>query len=95
MSVTVAGIEFENHVYDEHADVLYLSVHGYDAGGLPPHAETTPEGHSIERDEHSRVIALTLVNVRWLLERDGELTITWPAGRVDADDLAGALAPPA
>lgn len=93
MSVTVAGIEFEHHVYDERGDVLYLSVHGYDAGGLPPHAEATPEGHSIERDENSRVIALTLVNVRWLLDRDGELTITWPAGRVGAGDLAGALAP--
>ena len=95
MSVTVAGIEFEHHVYDERGDVLYLAVHGYEAGGLPPRAQATPEGHSIEWDESSRVIALTLVNVRWLLERDGQLTITWPAGHVGADELAGALAPAA
>jgi hypothetical protein len=35
---------------------------------------------------------MTLVNVRWLLERDGQLTITWPAGHVQADELAPALA---
>jgi hypothetical protein len=38
------------------------------------------------------VIAMTLVNVRWLLGRDGELTITWPAGHVQADELAAVLA---
>jgi hypothetical protein len=38
------------------------------------------------------VIAMTLVNVRWLLERNGELTISWPTGRVKADELSGALA---
>jgi hypothetical protein len=38
------------------------------------------------------VIAMTLVNVRWLLDRDGELTITWPAGLVQADELAAVLA---
>jgi uncharacterized protein YuzE len=95
MSLTVAGIEFENHVYDERADVLYLAVAGYDAGGLPPHARATPEGHGIEFDEDGRVIALTLVNVRFLLDRDGELVITWPAGHVAAGDLAGALVPAA
>jgi hypothetical protein len=36
---------------------------------------------------------MTLVNVRWLLERDGELTITWRASHVTADELAGAIAP--
>lgn len=95
MSVTIAGIEFEHHVYDERGDVLYLTVRGYEAGGLPPRAESTPEGHSIEWDESSQVIALTLVNVRWLLDRDGELTITWPAGHVAAGDLADVLAPAA
>ena len=35
---------------------------------------------------------MTLVNVKWLLDRDGELTITWPSGHVKADELAAALA---
>jgi hypothetical protein len=38
------------------------------------------------------VIAMTLVNVRWLLERNGEITITWPAGRIKAAELSEALA---
>ncbi len=29
-------------------------------------------------DESGRVTALTLVNVKWLAERVGELKITWP-----------------
>ncbi len=70
MSVTIAGIEFEHHHYDDRGDVLYLSVEGYHAGGLPRHADATPEGHGVEYDEDWRVIAMTLVNVKWLLERD-------------------------
>jgi len=37
-------------------------------------------------------MAMTLVNVRWVLERNGELRITWPTGRVRADELSEALA---
>jgi uncharacterized protein YuzE len=90
MSVTIAGIEFEHHVYDERADVLYLTVAGYE--DLPAGADATPEGHGIEYDEKQKVIAMTLVNVKWLLDRDGELTITWPCEHVNADELAAALA---
>jgi hypothetical protein len=32
------------------------------------------------------VIAMTLVNVKWLVERDGELRITWPDGHVTRDE---------
>jgi uncharacterized protein YuzE len=90
MTVTIAGIEFEHHVYDERADVLYLTVSGYE--GSPVGVDATPEGHGIEYDQTRRVIAMTLVNVKWLLARDGELTITWHSGRVNADELAAALA---
>jgi hypothetical protein len=31
---------------------------------------------------------MTLTNVSWLLDRDGEITITLPAGHVSPDDLA-------
>lgn len=89
MSVTIAGIEFEHHDYDERADVLYLTVAGYE--GPPAEAEVTPEGHGIEYDEQRRAIAMTLTNVKWLLDRDGELTISWPSGLVKAAELAEAL----
>jgi len=90
MSVIVAGISFDHHEYDQRADVLYLSVDGYQ--GPPAHAFATPEGHNVEHDESGRVVAMTLVNVRWLLERNGELTITRPTEHVKADELAEALA---
>ena len=45
-----------------------------------------------EYDGAGHVIGMTLVNVRWLLDRDGELMITWPAGHVRAAELAPALA---
>jgi hypothetical protein len=93
MSVTIAGISFKHHEYDTRGDVLYLSVDGYQ--GPPAKALASPEGHGLEYDASGQLIAMTLVNVRWLLDRDGELTITWPAGLVTADDLAGALAPAA
>jgi hypothetical protein len=91
MSVTVAGIEFEDHEYDARGDVLYLFVAGYKAGGLPPHSAATPEGHGIEYDTDWRVIAMTLVNVKRLMERDGELKITWPEAHVQPDELSAVL----
>ena len=92
MSVRIAGLTFTQHEYDERGDVLYLSV------GDPrvaPRTIATPEGHAIDYDESGVVIGMVLVNVRWLLERDSELTISWPAGQIKADDLAEALLPAA
>lgn len=89
MSVTIAGIAFDHHHYDDRGDVLYLSVEGYD--GPPATAVGTPEGHNIEYDDSGRVVGMTLTNVRWLLDRDGDLTITLPARHVTADELADAL----
>jgi uncharacterized protein YuzE len=89
MSLIVAGTTFEHHHYDQRGDVLYLSVAGYD--GPPAETLATPEGHGIEYDRAGHLVGMTLTNVRWLLERDGEVTITWPAEHVTADDLAVAL----
>lgn len=92
MTLRIAGITFDQHEYDQRGDVLYLSV------GEPreaPRTIATPEGHAIDYDESGAVIGMVLVNVRWLLERDGELKITWPAGHVKADELADVLLPAA
>jgi uncharacterized protein YuzE len=89
MSMTIAGIEFDNHEYDNHGDVLYVDVKGYK--GPPARAYASPEGHGIEYDEDGRVVAMTLVNVGGLIDRDGELRITWPDGRVTSDDRSAVL----
>lgn len=93
MSITIAGTSFENHHYDQRGDVLYLSVADYE--GPPAKASSTPEGHNVEYDETGRVVGMTLTNVSWLLDRDGEITITLPTGHVSSDDLAQALRPAA
>ena len=92
MSITIDGIEFADSEYDGRGDVLYLSVTGYDAGGLPPHGYGSPEGHGIEFDEERNAIQMTLVNVKWLIDRDGELRITWPDGHVTHDAPSVVLA---
>jgi hypothetical protein len=38
------------------------------------------------------VIGLILMNVRWTLEREGELKLTWPPAHLAESDLAAALA---
>ncbi len=93
MSVTIAGLIFDHHHYDDRGDVLYVSVAGHD--GPPARAVATPEGHGIEYDSDGRVVGMTLTNVRWALERDGRVQITWPAGEVSASELAGVLQPAA
>ncbi len=93
MSITIAGTTFEHHHYDQRGDVLYLSVAHYK--GPPARAWSTPEGHNIEYDAAGRVVGMTLTNVCWLLDRDGELVVTLPAGHVSPDDLAQALQPAA
>jgi hypothetical protein len=92
MSITIAGIEFAIHSYDERGDVLYVDVEGYDGNKFAPHADASPEGHGIEWDEEWRLIAFTLVTFKRLIERDGELKITWPDGRVTHDAAPQALA---
>ena len=93
MSVTIAGIDFEQHDYDARGDVLYLNTVLHDGSKPPFRALPTPEGHNVEYAEDGRVISLILVNVRALLDRDGELTISWPPARLAPDQLAEVLAP--
>jgi uncharacterized protein YuzE len=88
MTITIGTIKFDHVDYDADGDVLYLSV------GEPREAADsygTVEGHNVRYDETGRVIALTLVNAKWLLERDGEVHVTIP-NRVSADALAPAMA---
>jgi uncharacterized protein YuzE len=88
VSVTIAGITFDSHEYDDRGDVLYLSV------GAPREAArtvATPEGHAVDYDEAGAVIGMVLVNVRFLLERDGAVTVTMPPDRVVAAQIEPVL----
>jgi uncharacterized protein YuzE len=84
MTITIAGIPFDHHHYDERGDVLYLN-----AGEPQPSARSleTPDGHAIHYDVDGAVIGITLLNVRRALERDGGLTLTLPPEHLEAAAL--------
>lgn len=84
MSIKIGNTEFDHHKYDELGDVLYLSV---GKPRVPAETDATPEGHAVDYDESGAVIGMVLVNVRRLLERDGELKITWPEAHISRDEL--------
>ena len=88
MTVRISGFEFDYVDYDERADVLYLSI---GKPRPPAREEVTPDGHLVRYDEEGRLSGITLVNAKWLIERDGQ--IAFPV-RIDvaAKDIAPALA---
>lgn len=90
MRVQIGPLIFDHADYDAEGDVLYLHV------GEPVDAEgeETPEGHVVRFEPGTqRVVGLTLINARSLLDRDGRLIITVPETlEASADELAPALA---
>ena len=92
MTITIAGTAFDYHDYDARGDTLFLGVGG-PRKVLAARAYETPEGHVVEYDEAGSVVALELVNVRWALERDGEVKLTCPEEHhLAPSSLEGALA---
>ncbi|MBV8945896.1 MAG: DUF2283 domain-containing protein, partial [Solirubrobacterales bacterium] len=89
MNVKINGLVFDRAKYDADGDVLYLARGETTAAA---DADLTPDGHGIRYDSEGQVIGVTIINARWLLERDGHITITLPQEvQVAAGDLAGAL----
>ena len=90
MNVRIGRLTFDHVSYDAQGDVLYLHVGPPQAAST---SEETPEGHVLRFDAHGRVVGLTLVNARWLVERDGRVSVTFPDPDLHADarDLAAAL----
>lgn len=81
--------DFDQVTYDDVGDVLYLR-----AGDTREAAETfaTPEGHAVRFDAAGAVIGMTIINAKWLLERDGKLAITLPERiETSASELVAAL----
>jgi uncharacterized protein YuzE len=90
MKITISGIDFDYHDYDERGDVLYLHVGP--PGGPAARALETSEGHTVEYDEHGAIIGLELMNVRGTLEHAGEVQLTWPPAHLAESALRHALA---
>ncbi|MGI8752593.1 MAG: DUF2283 domain-containing protein [Acidimicrobiales bacterium] len=90
MTVTIGTTTFDHVDYDVDADVLYLHV------GDPSEAadfDESPEGHALRFDGTGRLIGVTVVGARSLVQSDEPLVVTAPARLViDRGDLAEALA---
>jgi len=82
MSVHLGPYTFDHISYDADGDVLYLSI------GQPraaADAEETPEGHVVRYDDSDQVVGITLVNAKWLLDRNETLSVTFPPRPALAD----------
>jgi uncharacterized protein YuzE len=96
MIIRMGSHTFDSVVYDAERDVLYLRQ-----GAPRPAGETlaSPEGHAIRLNESGEIIGITVVNAKWLADRDGQITVSIPESsraqerlETSAEDLAPALA---
>jgi uncharacterized protein YuzE len=89
MNIRIGPLVFDQADYDQDGDVLYLHVGAPQAG----EGEETPEGHVIRFAPGShRIVGLTVINARHVLNRDGRLIVTIPETvEASAEELAPAL----
>jgi uncharacterized protein YuzE len=89
MSITIGQTTFDHVRYDADADVLYLHV------GDPADAtdfDESPEGHALRFDRNGKLVGITIVNAKRLLDKDAPINITIPERvTVDPATLAPAI----
>jgi uncharacterized protein YuzE len=90
VNIAIGSLSFSQASYDVDKDVLYLHV----GEPQPAEGEETREGHVLRYALGTdRVVGLTVLGARGLLERDGRLVVTVPETvETTADALAPALA---
>jgi hypothetical protein len=90
VNIKIGPLSFDHADYDAENDVLYLHVGPPEAG----EGEETPEGHVLRyASGTSRVVGLTVLGARHVLQRDGNLAVTVPEKvETTAEVLAPALA---
>jgi uncharacterized protein YuzE len=87
MTVRIANIDFDRVSYDAASDVLYLAAADPE---LAVDFDETPEGHAVRFDADGRIVGITIVNARKLVDADGGIRITLPE-TISAADIAPAL----
>jgi uncharacterized protein YuzE len=88
MTIRIANIDFARVSYDADADVLYLAC---DDPELAVAFAETPEGHAVRFDADGRLIGITIVNPRKVVDQNGGIRITLPE-TISAADIGPALA---
>ncbi len=93
MAIIIAGTRFDYIDYDERGDTLFLSI-AAPHSDIPEDGYETPEGHLVVFDDSGALVSIEFISPRRLLERDGELRLTFPSRSTvaSASDLAPALA---
>ena len=89
VNVRIGPLVFDHAYYDADGDILYLHVDQ----PQPGEGEETPEGHVLRfAPGTQRIVGLTVINARQVLDRDGRLIVTVPETvEATAEDLAPAL----
>lgn len=91
MTVTIGNLTFDRVRYDAEGDVLYL--HRADPS-LAVDFDESPEGHHLRFDGDGRLIGVTIVRPRWLLDHHSAIAITLPERvEVGPEALGQALTP--
>ncbi len=90
MTITIGSSTFDNILYDADVNVLYLHI------GDPSTAvefDESPEGYALRFDAGGRLVGVTIVNAKSLIDREGEIAITLPeVVHVDSDTVGPAFA---
>ena len=89
VNIRIGPLTFDHADYDPAGDVLYLHV----GAPQPAEGEETPEVHILRFEPGTqRIVGLTVINARHVLDRDGRLIITVPEKvEASAAELAPAL----
>lgn len=89
VTIRIGPLVFDHADYDADGDVLYLHVGAPQAG----EGEETPEGHVLRfASGTQRIVGLTIINAKHVIDRDGRLVVTVPETvEASADELAPAL----
>jgi hypothetical protein len=91
INLRIGPVIFHQADYDAENDLLFLSV----GKPEPAEAEQTPEGHAIHyAPGTNRIVGLTIHGPRYILDREGHLTVTFPemVETRSAEEMAGVLA---
>lgn len=87
-TLKINELEFDHASYDKDADVLYLSI----GAPQPATGVETPEGHIVRYGDDGRVVGLTIIGARALLETEHRVGITIPSHtELRSEDLEPAL----
>jgi hypothetical protein len=91
INLRIGPVIFDHANYDAEHDILYLRV----GDPEPGEAEHTPEGHAVRYAPGTdRIVGLTMMSPRYILEHEGRLTVTLPeiVETRSAEDMADAFA---